>query len=389
MARIAVTGLRGVPASWGGVEHHCEEIYSRLAARGHDIDIYARTSYVRKDIHVYKGMHIIRLPTINRTGLEAFVHTFLSVLCILWNNPDIIHIYCQGPCLFSWLPRLFRPRMKVFFTCLGLDWQRKKWSPPASLIIRLGEVFSSVFPHYRIMVSRELARYYGNCYGTRVHYIPSGVRKMERRPPRFIRKFGLSGRDYFLSVGRLVPEKRVDDIIRAFIRKERRSKLVIVGESAGTDDYVARLQAMAEGRDSVIFVGYRFGSSLEELFSNARAFVTASELEGLPLTMLEAMSYGLPCIASDIPPHGEILKYQPGLMFPMGREEPLSGLMDRLEEMDDSELTAMGKQAMTILDTEFNWDKISEATERLYEESLTCVPPRDFASEPRENGPGK
>jgi len=152
MARIAVTGLRGVPAAWGGVEHHCEELYSRLAANGHDITIYARSRYVRDDIEFYKGMKIVRLPTINVTGVEALVHTFLSMLHILKTRPDIVHIHAQGPCLLSWAPRLFRPGMRVFFTCHGLDWKRKKWSKLASSIIHLGEVFSAMFPHYRITV---------------------------------------------------------------------------------------------------------------------------------------------------------------------------------------------------------------------------------------------
>jgi glycosyltransferase involved in cell wall biosynthesis len=370
MARIAVTGLRGVPATWGGVEHHCEELYSRLAFDGHDITIYARTSYVKGDIRFYKGIKIVRLPTIDMSGPEAFVHTFLAILHILKTRPDIVHIHSQGPCLFSWLPRIFRPGMRVFFTCHGLDWQRKKWSKLASTIIHLGEVFSSVFPHYRITVSKELQKYYETCYGVQAHYIPNGVHKREKRPPHFIRTLGLSGKDYFLSVGRLVPEKRIDDVIEAFLQKERRSKLVIVGETAGTEDYMARLKAMAGNHASVIFTGYQYGNNLEEFFSNARAFVSASELEGLPLTMLEALSYGLPCIASDIPPHREILEYQPELIFPTGQIEALSNLLDLLDQMPETERDDWGKHAMSIVDRDYNWDDITRATERLYEESL-------------------
>ncbi len=373
MARIAVTGFRGLPASWGGVEHYCEELYSRLAARGHDITIYARTPYVAGDIRSYRGMKIVRLPTIDRTGLEAFVHTLLSLFHIVKINPDIVHICSQGPCLLSWIPRLLRPKMRVFFTCHGLDWQRKKWSRLASMIIHLGEVFSSIFPHYCITVSRELQKYYEAHYGVHAYHIPGGVRKMERRAPDIIRKFALSGKDYFLFVGRLVPEKRIDDLIKAYVLKERRSRLVIVGDAAGTDGYTASLKAMAGGRDSIVFAGYQYGSNLEEFFSNARAFVTASELEGLPLTLLEALSYGLPCMASDIPPHEEILEYQPDLIFPTGQLDTLSGLMDRLDEMPDGELAEFGKCAMAILDKHYNWNDIAYANERLYQESLEDV----------------
>lgn len=370
MARIAVTGLRGVPATWGGVEHHCEELYSRLAARGHEVDIYARPHYVRQEIHFYKGMRIVRMPTIDRPGLEAFLHTFLSILHILKINTDIVHIHGQGPCLLSWLPRVFRPRMRVFFTCHGMDWQRKKWSKPASAIIRLGELCSARFPHCRIAVSKELQKYYMDRYGVHAHYIPSGVKKIERRPPVFIRNFGLSGRDYFLFVGRLVPEKRIHDTISAYLRKERRSRLVIVGDSAGAEGYMERLKSLADGRDSVIFAGYQYGNHLEEFYSNARAYVSASELEGLPLTMLEALSYGLPCIASDIPPHKEILTSQPELVFPTGGVDAASSLMDLLDRMPESDLEALGKRAMAILDRDFNWEETASKTERLYLESL-------------------
>jgi glycosyltransferase involved in cell wall biosynthesis len=375
MAKIAVTGFRGVPATWGGVEHHCEELYSRLAANGHDITIYARSFYVKSDIKFYKGMKIIRLPTIGVIGLEAFVHTFLSMLHILKTRPDIVHIHAQGPCLLSWAPRLFRPDMRVFFTCHGLDWKAKKFSKFASSIVHLGEVFSAMFPHYRITVSKELQRYYETCYGVQACYIPSGASKMEKRPPNFIRSYGLSGKDYFLFVGRLVPEKRVEDIVKAFLQKERKSRLVIVGDSASTDNYVASLRRMSASHASVVFAGYQYGNNLEEFFSNARAFVNASEREGLPLTILEALSYGLPCIASDIPPHREILVYQPDLIFPTGQLEALSNLMELLDEMPEAGLADVGKRAMAILDRDFNWDDIARATERLYQESLTCIPP--------------
>jgi len=371
MAKIAVIGLRGIPATWGGVEHHCEELYSRLAARGHDVTIYARTPYVERNIARYKGMSIVRIPTVSKAGLEAFVHTFLSLFHILKTKPQIVHFCCQGPCLLSWIPRLFRPRTRIFFTCHGLDWQRKKWSPLASAIIHLGEVFSSIFPHYRITVSKELQRYYKDTYGVSAYYIPSGVKKMERRDPDFIKQFGLEGKDYLLFVGRLVPEKRIEDIIRAYCRKEHKFRLVIVGDSAvGTEQYGEFVKTLAKKRNPVLFAGYQFGSNLEEFYSNARAFVTASELEGLPLTLLEALSFGLPCIVSDIPPHKEILEYQPELVFSTGSVDALSDLMDLVDDMPNDALTDLGRRAATILDRDFDWNNISTAIEQLYKESI-------------------
>ncbi len=369
MAKIAVTGLRGVPATWGGVEHQCEQTYARLAARGHQVTIYARTHYVPEGMDFYRGMTVRRLPTINTRYTEAFVHTFLSVLDIIRTQPRIVHIYAQGPCLFSPLVRLFRPRIRIFFTCTGLDWQRKKWPRWASRVIRLGEVFSALFPHYRITVSKDLQNYYRTVYGVSTHYIPNGVEKAKRRAPAIIRDFGLEGGGYFLSVGRLVPEKRIEDLVKAFLAGPRRSKLVIVGGSAGTEEYVERLKEAAAGARNIIFAGYQFGDALAEFFSNALAFVTPSELEGLPLTLLEAMSYGLPCIISDIPPHMEVLDDH-RFKFPVGDVRALSNLMNEIEGMEESELAAVGRHAVEIVERRFDWDGIADQIERLYMESL-------------------
>jgi len=369
--KIAVTGFRGIPASWGGVEHHCEQIYSRLAAKGHEIVIYARSGYVTKDVRTYKGMRIVRLPTINTKHAEAFVHTFLALLhIIVKTNPDIVHIHAQGPAMFSWIPRLFRPRMTVFFTCHGRDWERGKWTGWASRIIRLGEICSTVFPHYRIMVSKELQTYYRNRYGAESFYIPNGVRAPTNRAPEIIRKYGLAARDYFLFVGRIVPEKRLEDTIRAYLSKKRNSKLVVVGEIADTQNYRESLDKVAGSNPDICFVGYQYAEALEEFFSNARAFVNASELEGLPLTVLEALSYGVPCIISDIAPHREIAEHANGLLYTTGEVDALSRRMDEIEAMDESELQACARKTVSAVQEHYNWDAAAQKLERLYRESL-------------------
>ncbi len=369
MAIIAVTGLRGVPATWGGVERQCEETYSRLSPR-HHIVIYARKGYVPEGIASYRGMTVRTLPTVASKYLEAFVHTGLAVLDALRLRPDILHIYAQGPCLFSWLPRLLRPRMRVFFTCTGLDWMRKKWPWWASRIIYLGELASVCFPHYRIAVSRELQKYYELRHGVATYYIPNGVEPAVRRPPNRIRQFGLSGGDYFLFVGRLVPEKRVEDLIEAYRQAAPASKLVIIGESAGTDQYVAGLRDMAKGRTSIIFGGYQYGEVLQEFYSNARAFVAPSELEGLPLTLLEAMSFGLPCIASDIAPHQEVVNATDGLLYATARVTDLARKLVEVDQMTEAELSGIGSHAQERLKSLYDWDRVAAALDRLYQQSL-------------------
>lgn len=367
--KIAVTGLRGIPATWGGIEVQCEQVYTRLASMGFDVTVFARSHYVKNDIRHYKGVRIKRLPTLRIKGLEAFVHTFLAVLYILKQNPEIIHLYAQGPCLFSWLPRLFRPRMRIFFTCQGLDWQRKKWSCLQSMVIFLGELASVLFPHCRIVVSKELQHYYQRRYGVKTVYVPNGVSKPAKRAPNIIRSFDLAPRGYFLCVGRFVPEKRWEDVLRAYAQKTRRAKLVFTGDSSSTDAYVDMLKQIAGSNPDIIFTGYRYGDALAELFSNARAFITASELEGLPLTLLEALSYGLPCIVSNIAPHKEIMRDICAHVFPTGDLETLSQQMDDVDRLSHQELDAIGQTVGDMVAVNFNWNDITRKIGHLYENS--------------------
>jgi glycosyltransferase involved in cell wall biosynthesis len=370
MTTIAVTGVRGVPATWGGVEHHCENLYSRLAEKGYDITIYARSYYVPKGIAVYKGMKIKRLPTLNLKYTDALLHTLFSLVHILFTNPDIVHIHGIGPCFFSWLPRVFRPRMKVFFTCHGLDWQRKKWPWWASRLIYLGELSAIRFAQYRIVVSKELRRYFDSAHRIEVFYIPNGITPIPPKEPNLIKQWGLTARGYFLCVGRLVPEKRMEDVIKAYLLHPRSCRLVIVGDNAAAGQYMNDLIKLAKYNPSVIFTGYQFGATLEELLSNARAFVTASELEGLPITLLEALSYGVMCVTSDIGPHKELMETLPGLSFPVGDVQAIVRHMDDVETMDENRFGGFKQKAIAMISEEFCWDTACSEHDRLYRKSL-------------------
>jgi len=370
MIRIAVTGVRGVPATWGGVEHHCENLYSRLAERGYDVTIYARSYYVPRGVTSYKGLKIRRLPTLNLKYTDALFHTLISMIHILFANPDVVHIHGIGPCFFSWIPRVFRPGMKVFFTCHGLDWQRKKWPWWASRLIYLGELSAIWFAQYRIVVSRELQRYFDSAHGINTFYIPNGITPIPRKEPNLIRQWGLSSRGYFLCVSRLVPEKRMEDIIKAYLLNPGRYGLVIVGDNAASGQYMNNLKKLAEKSPSIIFTGYQFGTALEELFSNARAFITASELEGLPITLLEALSYGIMCITSDIGPHRELMETLPGLTFPVGDIPTIAVQMQRIETMSENQHDDFKQKAIAMISGQFSWNTACGEHDRLYRKSL-------------------
>ena len=373
MTKISVTGFRGVPATWGGIEHHCENLYSRLAKTGYDVTLYARSYYTPKEITSYKDMNIVRLPTLNLKYTDALLHTLISVFHILFKNPDIIHIHGIGPCFFSWIPRLFRPKMKVFFTCHGLDWQRKKWPCWASRLIYLGELCAIRFAQYRIVVSRDLQTYFLVKYGIKTMYIPNGIIPVESRPPELIKKWGLSEKSYFLWVGRIVPEKRLEDVIKAYLIKPGKSKLVIVGDHAGAGSYMNELIQLSKNHESIIFTGYQYGAVLKELFSNARAFITASELEGLPITLLEALSYGIMCITSNICPHQEVMQSLPGFSFGVGDIGAISACMNRVEAMTDTDFEEFKQKANAMVIDQFNWESVCQVHDMLYQNSIRSI----------------
>ena len=370
MTTIAVTGFRGVPATWGGIEHHCENLYFRLAEKGYDITIYARSYYVPRGMSRYKGLKIKRLPTLNFKYTDALLHTLISIVHILFTNPDIVHIHGIGPCFFSWIPRVFRPRMKVFFTCHGLDWHRKKWPWWASRLIYLGELSAILFSQYRIVVSRELQNHFNSEHGVETAYIPNGMKPLPHSAPNLIKQWDLSARKYFLCVGRMVPEKRIEDVIKAYLLKPRISRLVIVGDNAASGQYMNGLRKLAENNASIIFTGYQFGAVLQELFSNTRAFVTASELEGLPITLLEALSYGAMCVTSDISPHREVMETLQGLSFPLGDIQVISTCLDLVDTMTEHQLDDFKQAATILISNQFNWDMACGEHDRLYQKSI-------------------
>lgn len=363
--RVAVLGLRGVPATWGGVERQCEELYTRLAVAGFPVTVYCRAAYVPRDLPVYRGLRLVRLPAPSGKHTEAFGHTLLASLHLAVHGCDIVHVYSQGPALFLPLLRLVKPWARLFFTCGGLDWQRGKWAGAAAQVIRLGEWCSARFADTRIMVSKALVASYRERYGVESLYIPNGVTPQPARPLGKLAELGLVPRGYALFVGRLVPEKRIEDLIAATLAARSDLKLVIAGGTAGCEAYAARLREAAGTSGRVVLAGYRFGDELAALFAHARLYVTASELEGLPLSLLEGMAAGLPCLASDIAPHREVLAGT-GRYFPVGDRDGLRAGLDAAAWAENGMLAGRGAACRDRAIREFGWDKAAACLARAY-----------------------
>lgn len=364
---IAMIGQKGMPATYGGVERHVEELASRLVGYGHRVTVYCRDSYGEVTASTYRGVRLRRVRTVASKHLDAIVHSTNSTLVAMRERPDIVHYHGLGPGLVAPLPR-FLSKAKVVQTVHGLDNQRAKWSRLARAVLDTAYWMSGRVPDARVAVSRALAAHYDARFGRFTTYQPNGVNQPRHLPAdQITERFGLTPGRYALLVGRLVPEKAADLLIRAFRRTSNDLQLAVVGGSSYTDDFVVKLEETAAGDPRVVFTGFAYGDLLAELYSHAAMFVQPSRVEGLPLTLLEAASYGLPVVASDISPHVEVLERDaPGRrLFRDGDEDDLLRALTEAH-VDPAAERAGAKALRDRVLAEYSWDEAARQLERLY-----------------------
>ncbi|HON76124.1 MAG TPA: glycosyltransferase family 4 protein [Dermatophilaceae bacterium] len=365
---VAVIGQKGLPATYGGIEHHVEELGARLVDRGVRVTVYCRSSYAPTIPATYKGMELVVTPTVGTKHLDAIAHSATSTAHALRSGADIIHYHAMGPGLVAPVPR-YASRAKVALTVHGLDHERAKWGGLAKLALGTSHWMSGHVPDEIIAVSRTLAEHYGTTFGRPAHYIPNGVSEAQpgELSERLLAEYNLRPREYLLFVGRLVPEKCPDLFIKAFREVDTDARLVIVGDSSFTDTYSASLRDLAAGDPRVVFTGYVYQPELGQLYANAAAFVQPSALEGLPLTLLEAISYGIPVVASDIPPHVEVLGAGSAAyrLFPDGDRSALSARLTAV--LADAPAARLASVAVH-LDTlrPYSWDSAADQLAELY-----------------------
>ncbi len=362
--KIAMLGTKGIPATWGGIERHVEEIAVRLVAMGHDVTVYCRPYYTTTEKDRYKGVHLKKLPTVPSKNLDAAVHTFMATMHLMLEDYDIVHYHAIGPATFSILSRMAGKNTVV--TVHGLDWQREKWGKPARLFLKLGERASIWFPYRTITVSKFLKSYLEDKYERPVTYIPSAVTDPIYRPPDKIKEYGLGGEDYILFIARLVPEKGCQYLIEAYERLKPDLKLVIAGGSSHSEEYVRELQSHAS--DKIIFTGYVYAETVQELYSNAYCYVHPSTIEGLPVTLLEAVAYGNCIIASNIPANMEVAE-DIGVIFESQNVDDLCRALSTV--MSNPALAKeLGERAKTRGVVEYNYDSVTEKTVEAYRSIL-------------------
>jgi glycosyltransferase involved in cell wall biosynthesis len=364
--KIAYILLKGMPLG-GGIEKYTEEVGSRLVDRGHDVIVYTMRHYGAKD-GLYKGMSIRTMPTFRTRCLEKLVASFLATVYQSFEKDiDVVHFHAFGPSMFCFIPRFLA--RKVIVQGHGLEWKRSRWGRGGRLFLRLTEIPSVKPPQAITVVSEVQKRYLAERYGRESIWIPTGVNPSRIEKPDVITRYGLLGNDYILFAGRLVREKGVHYLVDAYNRIKTDLKLVIAGDAMHEEAYKKILYQASKDNKNIIFTGFATGKLLEELFSNCYLFVLPSEIEGLPIALLEAMSYGRCCLVSDIPENREALN-DFGFYFENRNVDELSERLEFLLGNADAAL-ALQEKAKSHVINNYSWDKIALRFEALYEGMLS------------------
>lgn len=367
--KVTILGLRGCPDVQGGVERHVEQLAPRLALHGCDVEVIVRKPYVTpKTPSRWKGIALRPIPCPTHKATEAAVHTFLGVLHAgLRRRPDVLHIHAVGPGLMVPLARLLG--LRVVVTHHGYDYDRDKWGTAAKAMLRLGEWFGMRLSHKAIGVSRAISKAMSEKHGADIAAVPNGVNLPEPvEMDAVLAEFGLTHDRYVVTVGRIVPEKRHLDLIAAFDKAKLPGwKLVIVGAADHPDAYSRSVEDRAAKTDNVVMTGFRKGAELSALFAGAGLFVLPSTHEGLPIALLEALSYGLPAIASDIEANLEV-GLAPEDYYPVTDVERLAALI--AANAGHGLSTAAREERRTFVTRNFSWDRVALRTIDTYRQAM-------------------
>lgn len=353
----------------GGVEIVVKELCTRMAKAGHKVTCYNRSGHhvsgAEYDrITEYTGIRQRFVPTIEKKGLAAVSSSFFAALCSAFGRYDVVHIHAEGPAFFCWIPKMFGKR--VIVTVHGIDWQREKWkSGFGSKFIRRGEKNAVKYADEIIVLSAGVQKYFEKTYGRKTRFIPNGVNHPEIQKPELItEKYGLTKDSYILFLGRLVPEKGLRYLIEAYKQTKTNKKLVIAGGSSDTHSFMKEIKKLAKDDERILFTGFVQGKMLDELYSNAYIYTLPSDLEGMPLSLLEAMSYGNCCLTSDIPECTEVVEDK-ALIF---KKSDVDDLRNCLQDACDhpEKVLELKKQAVDFICEKYNWDDVVEETLKLY-----------------------
>ena len=373
--RVAMIGHKRIPSREGGVEVVVEELASRMVEQGYQVEAYNRSGYhvSGKDFgdtwkNFYRRIRIIIIPTFRNGKLNAIVYSALATIRALFGRYDVIHYHAEGPCAMLWIPKMFG--IRVVATIHGLDWQRAKWGNFASRVLKFGEKMAAKYADEVIVLSRNVQQYFLDTYGRETNFIPNGIsRPIIRDAKLILEKYGLKKDAYILFLARLVPEKGLHYLIEAFSKIDTDMKLVIAGGSSHSLEYIEKIKEMASKDSRIIMTDFVQGQVLEELYSNAYAFVLPSDIEGMALSLLEAMSYGNCCLVSNIAENVEVVE-EFAESFEKGNVADLKNKLEMLISTPDVVRKYKEHSAEFIL-KKYDWDSVVKQTKALYE-NINC-----------------
>jgi glycosyltransferase involved in cell wall biosynthesis len=364
--KIFVIGTRGIPDIPGGVETHCQELYPRIVAAGHTVTVTTRTQYVHEKKKSWKGVLLKHIYAPRKKSLEALIHTFLATIIAKLSKPDLVHVHAIGPSLLVPLMRMMG--MKVVMTIHGPDYHRGKWGFFARKILLLGEYWGGKYADEIIVISSVIGDIVKKRCNRESNLIYNGVTLPEKTvKTNILDEHGILPGKYILSVARLVQEKGLHDLIDAFAKISGDQQLVIAGDADHETEYSWELKKKAAADSRIVMTGYITGEYLNQVFSHAKQFVLPSYHEGLPIALLEAMSYDIPLLVSDIPAHQEI-ELPDYCYFRCG---DVAHLQSRLDQTLDNGLSKQEPvDYRSIVAKKYNWDKIAQQTIAVYEKVL-------------------
>lgn len=369
--KIAMLGQKRIPSREGGVEIVVEELATRMVKLGHNVVCYNRKgkhaldkSKKNKNLKEYNGVKLKNVLTIDKKGLAAMTSSFSASIKILFSTAEVVHYHAEGPCAWMWIIKLFSKK-RIIATIHGLDWQRAKWGNFAAKYIKFGEKMAVKCADEIIVLSKNVQEYFKKEYNRDTVFIPNGVSKPTVEKAQIItKKYKLKKDDYILFLGRIVPEKGIHYLIEAFNNIKTDKKLVIAGGSSDTNSYFVELKEMSKNNKNIIFTGFVEGKELSELYSNAYIYCLPSDLEGMPLSLLEGMSYKNCCLTSDIKECSEVI-CDNGVTF---KKSDVKSLIKVLKELinNPEQVKNYKKEAQGYILNKYNWDNVVEETLELY-----------------------
>ncbi|ODM13380.1 WecB/TagA/CpsF family glycosyltransferase [Eisenbergiella tayi] len=368
--RIAMIGHKRIPSREGGVEIVVDELSSRMVKLGYEVHAYNRygrhtagKKFDQRRGKYYNGIRLITIPTPKASSLNAIVYSFFAAIRALFGRYDVLHFHAEGPCTMLWIPKLFG--IRVVATIHGLDWQRSKWGNFATKVLQFGEKSAVKYSDELIVLSKNMQDYFFEKYKRETVFIPNGINKPEIKPADMIyRQYGLEKDGYILFLARIVPEKGLHYLIEAFSQVKTEKKLVIAGGNSNSHDYMEQIKEMASKDQRIIMTDFVHGQCLEELYSNAYIFVLPSDVEGMALSLLEAMSYGNCCLVSDIEENKEVIG-EYAKTFKKGNVSDLEKNITELINAPDI-VSSYQKISRNYICDKYNWDKVVNDTLNLY-----------------------